>query len=124
MFNATADISSPSVKYLLDFDHCDRWQHGTKNASDDVVCTHVRSIAHENLLVSWVVRYDCDSKAKMRVNGFCTLDLVSNQLTLLVEDEASGIADTWTLDVKPCKAVAGKKVPQLLATNTDLSASP
>ena len=121
MFNATADITDPSAKYLLDFDNFERWEHGGRNAEDDLLRQHVSSVVHSNMLVSWVQRYDTSSKAKVRVNGFCTIDLKANELTLLIDDEKLGIVDTWQLQFKPCRPVPGKKSPQLLATNAELN---
>jgi len=120
VFNGTADITSPSVKYLLDFDSIERWEHGSKNTNDDELRNHVTSMNKPNLLASWIVRYDIATKAKTRVTGYCTIDLQANKLELLIDDEQMEIADTWVLDVKPCKSVAGKKSPQLLATNAEL----
>ena len=121
MFNGTADITTPSVKYLLDFESFERWEHRSKNTDDDLMREHVATLSPANILVSWIVRYDPISKAKVRVNGFCSIDLQSHMLELLIADEDGGVEGTWRLDVKPCKAVLGKKSPQLLATNAELN---
>lgn len=121
MFNGTADITTPIAKYLLDFECIERWAHGSKNEIDDIARGHVISEAHDNLLASWIVRYDTLTKAKERVTGFCTLDLRTNKLELLIDDTSGGVVDTWKLDVKPCKKTIGKKSPQLLATNAELN---
>ncbi len=121
VFNGTADLIAPELKYLLDFEEVVRWANRSKNADDDMTCQHVLSNSHSNLLVSWIVRYDTFTKTKTRVSGFCTIDLQTNKLELLIVDTELGVEDTWQLDVKPCKAVLGKKTPQLLATNAELN---
>ncbi len=121
VFNGTADLMKPELKYLLDFECIERWANRSKNANDDMMCQHVLPNSHSNQLASWVVRYDTVTKAKERVNGFCTIDLQTNKLELLIDDTELGIEGTWKLDVKPCKAVFGKKTPQLLATNAELN---
>jgi hypothetical protein len=121
IFNGTADITAPSAKYLLDFESVEHWAHRSANANDDIMCEHVNNSVNGNLLASWIVRYDTATKAKVRVNGFCTIDLQANKLELLIEDAEFGIEQTWRLDVKPCKTVIGKKSPQLLATNAELN---
>lgn len=121
VFNGTADITAPSTKYLLDFEDVQRWAHRSRDANDDIMCEHVVNSIHSNLLASWIVRYDTATKAKVRVNGFCTIDLQTNTLELLIDDAEFGIVQTWRLDLKPCKTVIGKKSPQLLATNTELN---
>lgn len=121
VFNGSADIAEPSVKYLLDFDSIERWAHCSQNEIDDIARDHVTSEAHGDLIASWVVRYDTLTKAKERVSGFCTLDLRTKKLVLLIEDCAFGIEDTWSLGAKSCKAVTGKRSPQLLATNAELN---
>ena len=121
VFNGTADITTPSAKYLLDFECIKHWAHRSKNENDDIMCQHVNSVGHSDLLASWIVRYDPISKAKVRVNGFCSIDLQTYKLELLIDDTSGEVVDTWKLDVKPCKAVLGKKSPQLLATNAELN---
>jgi hypothetical protein len=81
----------------------------------------VRDEVDKDTLVSWVVRYDLVSKAKTPVYGFSTLDMKSNRLILCVVDSEVGVEDSWQLTAKPCRAVAGKNVAELLATNCELA---
>ena len=123
LFNGTADVYEPRIKYLLDFYTIDEWQHGAKTNDDMAAVNHAQSQQHADKAYSWVVRYDITSKAKTRVTGFCEYDMATNELTLLVLDTAKGVENTWQLDVKSCTQNAlNKNAPHLLATNVaDLS---
>lgn len=123
VFNASAEIKSPHVKYLLDFESAERWQHTAKSDGDMVFVDHLAEVNKPDLLVSWVQRYDSASKTKTRVNGFATLDTDTGELMLLIDDVDSGIEDTWQLTAKPCRSSSGKNSPQLLATNAELTAN-
>lgn len=123
VFNASAEIKSPHVKYLLDFEGAERWQHTAKSNEDLDCVNHVLGVNQPDLLASWVQRYDSISKTKTRVNGFATLDTETGELMLLIDDVVSGIEDTWQLTAKPCRSSSGKNSPQLLATNAELTAN-
>jgi hypothetical protein len=119
-FNATADIKHPKVKYLLDFYTYAHWEFLAKENQLDIV-NQVRIEVDKDTLISWVVRYDLATKIKTPVYGFCTLDMKTNRLILCVVDDEAGVEDSWQLIAKPCKAVAGKNVAELLATNCELA---
>jgi hypothetical protein len=45
----------------------------------------------------------------------------TNKLMLCVIDIKAGIEESWKLTAKPCRAIAGKNVAELLATNSELA---
>ena len=121
IFNASADIKSPSVKYLLDFYEYDKWEHSAHTDQQLSVLNSVAEFADRNTLASWIVRYDPLTKEKTPVMGYAAYDLKESTLTMAVIDAEKGIEDTWQLEAKPCKSVVGKKVASLLATNSELA---
>lgn len=120
LFNATADIKQPKVKYVLDFYTYAHWEFLAKENQLDIV-DQVRDRVDKDTLVSWVMRFDLATKNKTSVYGFSTLDMKTNELILCVVDSEADVEDSWKLTAKPCRAVAGKNVAELLATNSELS---
>jgi len=120
IFNGTADVPSHQVKYVLDFHPFTQWQHTAKSDMDMDTVHLVYENADDNTLVSWVLRYDTQTKRKERVIGFSTLDINSSQLELVIFDFAISLEQKWRLEAKPCRQVEGKKVPTLLAANYDM----
>ena len=120
LFNATADIKQPKVKYLLDFYTYEHWEFLAKDHQLDIV-NQVRNEVDGDTLVSWVVRQNTTTKEKTTVYGFSTLNMKTNELILCVLDGEAGIEDSWKLTAKPCRAIAGKNVAELLATNSELA---
>ena len=120
LFNAAADIKNPKVKYVLDFYTYEQWEFLAKENQLDIV-NQVRDEVDKDTLVSWVVRYDLTTKAKTAVYGFSTLDMKTNKLILCILDNEAHVEDSWQLTAKPCRAVAGKNVAELLATNCELA---
>jgi hypothetical protein len=120
LFNATADIKQPKVKYVLDFYTYEHWEFLAKENQLGIV-NQVRDVVNEDNLVSWIVRYDTENKTKTPVYGFSTLDMRTNELILCALDGEVGIEESWKLTAKPCKAFKGKNVAELLATNSELA---
>ncbi len=120
LFNATADIKEPKVKYLLDFYSYEYWEFLAKDAQLSIV-QQVQEIMGKDSLVSWVVRYDHATKAKTPIYGFSTLDMKTNELIVCAVDTDAGVEEIWKLIAKPCKTVTGKNVAELLATNSELA---
>ena len=118
LFNATADIKNPKVKYVLDFYTYEHWEFLAKENQLEIV-NQVRNEVDKDTLVSWIVRYDTDTKVKTPVYGFSTIDMRTNELILCVLDEQ--VEESWKLTAKPCRAIAGKKIADLLATNSELA---
>jgi hypothetical protein len=124
VFNATADLQQPRAKYLLDMLCYKDWVNTARSDADmQLVQTAqdlLRGHSGQDVLATFVKRLDTDG-SKPRVNGLALLDLNTNQLTLVIEDEAMSVAEAWQLEAKPCKAAQqNKNSPQLLATNVDL----
>jgi len=120
LFNVTADIKNPKVKYLLDFYTYEHWEFLAKEHQLDII-NQVRNEVNKDSLVSWILRYDTESKSKTTVYGFSTLDMRTNELILCALDSEMGIEESWKLTAKPCRAVKGKNVAELLATNSELA---
>ncbi len=118
LYNAAADIKDPKVKYVLDFYTYEHWEFLAKEHQLEIV-NQVRNEINEDMLISWVVRYDTDTKVKTPVYGFSTIDMRTNELILCVLDEQ--VEESWKLTAKPCRAIAGKKIADLLATNSELA---
>ncbi len=120
LFNATADIKEPKVKYLLDFYSYEYWEFLAKDAQLSIV-QQVQETVGKDSLASWVVRYDHAAKAKTPIYGFSTLDMKTNELIVCAVDADAGVEESWKLIAKPCKTVTGKNVAELLATNSELA---
>ena len=120
LFNATADIKQPKVKYVLDFYTYEHWEFLAKENQLEIV-NQVRAEVNKDSLVSWIVRYDTTTKGKTPVYGFSSLDMRTNELILCALDSEVGIEESWKLTAKPCRAVNGKNVAELLATNSELA---
>jgi hypothetical protein len=120
LFNASADIKTPKVKYLLDFYTYEHWEFLAKQEQLDIV-DQVRNEVNGDTLISWVVRYDLATKSKTPIYGFSTLDMKTNELILCVVDSGAEIEESWKLTAKPCRTVNGKNVAELLATNSELA---
>lgn len=120
VFNATADVKNPKAKYLLDFYSYAHWEAQAKTDAQMEVVELVAEKDNKDTLISWVLRYDPITKHKAFVMGFCVLNLVTNKLKLVIDDETADIQTAWNLPVKPCKLVRDKNAPQLLATNAEL----
>lgn len=121
IFNGSADIKNPSVKYLLDFYQYEKWEHSAQTDQQIRILNEVNDFGDKNTLASWITRYDPITKEKTPIFGYAAYDLKESTLMLAVIDEEKGIQDTWQLEAKPCRAVAGKKVASLLATNCELA---
>ena len=120
LFNATADIKDPKVKYLLDFYTYEYWEFLAKENQLDIV-NQVRGEIDGDTVVSWLQRYDLATKTKTPIYGFGTLNIKTNELILCALDGEVGIEDSWKLTAKPCRARVGKNVAELLATNCELA---
>jgi hypothetical protein len=120
LFNASADLKDPCVKYLLDFYEYNRWEHMALTDQQIAILNEVVDVADKNTLASWVVRYNPATKEKTPVMGYAAYDMKNKKLTLAIDDPDSGVQHAWELDARPCKRVAGKNVADLLATNSDL----
>jgi len=99
LFNATADIKNPKVKYVLDFYTYEHWEFLAKENQLDIV-NQVRDEVNRDSLVSWIVRYDTENKTKTPVYGFSTLDMRTNELILCALDSEAGIEESWKLTAK------------------------
>ena len=119
VFNGTIDTKNPSAKYLVDFYGYEEWCNQAKSDEQMAIIEAVRK--SDDKLFSWVKHYDKLTAQKRQVDGYCTLDLQSLNMDLLICDEITGVQDRWQVTAKPCKqALAGVKSPQMLATNCDL----
>lgn len=120
VFNASAELRDPHVKYLFDFHEREHWMHSAR--SDEHMVT-LRAVADECAptdLVSWVVRYDPVAKTKTPVRGVAILDLANDSLKVLIDDDEGGVHAAWVLPTRAC-AVKHAKAPTLIATNTELA---
>lgn len=120
VFNATAEIKDPHVKYLLDFYQYDRWQHTATTDNQITVLNQINESCSADDLTSWITRYNSATKEKTLVDGVAIFDSKTNTLRVVVSDPESGIEDSWVLPVKAC-SVTRTNSPSLIATNTELA---
>ena len=120
VFNASAEIKDPHVKYLLDFYQYDRWQHTANTDKQIVILNQINDSCSADDLTSWVTRYNSATKEKTLVDGVAIFDSKTNTLRVVVSDPESGIEDSWVLPVKAC-SVTRTNSPSLIATNTELA---
>jgi hypothetical protein len=120
VFNGTADTKNPTNKYLLDFYSYEDWCNQAKSDGQMEVIRAVVEDKHK--LYSWVKHYDKPTMQKKSVGGYCSLDMQSLDMNLLICDEVNAVEAEWQIAAKPCKqGQSGTKSPQLLATNADLA---
>ena len=120
VFNASAEIKDPHVKYLLDFYQYDRWQHTANTDKQIVILNQINDSCSADDLTSWVTRYNPATKEKTLVDGVAIFDSKANTLKVVVIDPDSGVEDLWVLPVKVC-SVSRSNSPSLIATNTELA---
>ena len=121
IYNGSIDIKNPTVKYVIDMYSYNDWALQAKTEVQELVLSSINRTSDK--LYSWLYRYNSLTKLKTLVPGCCILDLNTNEVQIAVEDDMLDIATLWQLEARPCKPTNdGKKVPQLLATNADLSA--
>lgn len=121
IYNGTADMKDPHRKYLLDLYSYEDW---ISFAMLDEQMEIIKNTEHiKDALYSWVFLYDTSSKLKIFISGVAIYDFNDGIIYLVMDDTQIDVCDKWTLDVKPCRILSvGTKSPQLLATNSDLSA--
>jgi hypothetical protein len=119
IYNGSIDVKEPHVKYVVDLYNFEDWSNQARTAAQMEV---VQSVPKSNdMLYSWINRYDTLTKTKKAVTGVCTLDLQNLDAIVLVGDDEVGVVERWDFTAKPCKqARAGVKAPKLLGTNADL----
>ena len=122
IFNATAELRNPSLKYLLDFYRYKDWVNVARTDEDMLAVEELADPVFMNnpdIMLSWVQYYDPLTKQKLRVAGVGVLDLARGTLKLLVDDLTHDVSELWNLDVATCKA-SGPGKPALLAANIDV----
>lgn len=120
IYNGSIDIKNPSAKYVIDMYTYNDWALQSKTEIQEQVLSSISRTSDK--VYSWLYRYNPTTKEKTLIPGCCMLDLNTNEVQIAVEDEDAQIATLWQLEARPCRPTSdGRKVPQLLATNTDLS---
>lgn len=125
MFNATADVVAPNVKYLLDYVPYPQWANSLRtpvqHEAFDIMRDKMMSenINVEHMLVSWIKKYDLTG-AKVIIEGFSYYDYVTQQILLAVVDNEYDFNHAWKLDVHQCRIKHNQKSPVMLAANYDL----
>ena len=120
IYNGSIDVKNPSVKYVIDMYSYNDWALQAKSEIQEQVLSSISRTSEK--LYSWLYRYNSVTKEKTLIPGCCILDLNTNEVQIAVEDDTADIATLWQLEARPCKPTNdGRKVPQLLATNADLT---
>ena len=119
IYNGSIDIKDPSIKLVIDMYNYNDWQLQAKTDEQNTIVSTVGRTSDK--LYSWLYEYNATTREKAFVYGCCMLDLNTNEVDLLAifDDQDTGF---WKLEARPCKPTNdGRKIPQLLATNSDLS---
>ena len=126
VFNATADVVAPNIKYLLDFVPYAQWANSLRTPIQyevfDVMRENMNSqnINSEQMLVSWIKKINLSGE-KVIIEGFSYYDFVTQQILLAVDDKEFDFYHTWQLDVRACRIKHNQNSPSLLAANYDLN---
>jgi hypothetical protein len=123
IYNATAEITEPYAKYLLDFEPGAAWvDHARTEHQLETARRLIDQVERDQeVLWSWVKWYDKTSGEKEFVSGFAAYDMASEEIALHVHDAQRGITEEWLLPARRCQATAGRNSPAFLATNHDLT---
>jgi hypothetical protein len=120
IYNGSIDVKNPSLKYVIDMYSYNDWALQAKEEFQSDVLSSISRTPDK--LYSWLYRYNSITKEKTLIPGCCILDLNTNEVQVAVDDSDADIATLWQLEARPCKpSTDGRKVPQLLATNADLT---
>lgn len=120
IYNGSIDIKNPSAKYVIDMYSYNDWALQAKSEIQETVLSSISRTSEK--VYSWLYRYNPLTKEKTLIPGCCMLDLNTNEVEIVVQDDTADIATLWQLEARPCKPTNdGRKVPQLLATNADLT---
>jgi hypothetical protein len=119
IYNGSIDIKEPSIKLVIDMYNYNDWQLQAKSEEQQQIAEAINRTSDK--LYSWLYKYDSVTREKTFVYGFCMLDMNTNEVDVhAVFDEEN--STFWKLEARPCKPTNdARKVPQLLATNSDLS---
>ena len=126
MFNATADVVAPHIKYLLDYVPYSQWANSLRtpvqHEAFDIMRDKMSSenINPEQMLVSWIKKYNLSGE-KVIIEGFSYYDFVTQQILLAIDDKQVDFHHAWQLDVRACRIKHNQKSPCFLATNYDLN---
>lgn len=120
LYNGSIDIKDPAAKYVVDLYSYNDWAAQAKTTHQTEILDSITKTSDK--LYSWLYRYNSTTKQKTLIPGCCTFDLNTNEIDVVVSDDSADISNMWQLEARPCRPNGdGKKVPQLLATNTDLN---
>jgi hypothetical protein len=119
IYNGSIDIKDPSIKLVIDMYNYNDWQLQAKTEEQKQIASAINRTSDK--LYSWLYEYNPQTREKSLVLGYCMLDINTNEVEVHAffhEEETV----YWKLEARPCKPSNDtKKVPQLLATNSDLS---
>ena len=123
LYNATAEITQPYAKYLLDFEPGAAWINHARTDEQLAICRRLveQAQANDSVLWSWIKWYDKTTGEKELVAGFAAYDMDSEEIALDLDDGKRALTDQWFLPARRCTGRAGKNSPVLLATNCDLA---
>ena len=120
IYNGSIDMKNPSRKYVIDLFQYNDWSIQASTDEQVKITETVSKVP--DTIYSWIFLYDPTTKIKTPVYGCCVLDLNSNKMEILINSNKKENSVFWELEARPCKPTNdGRKVPQLLATNTDLT---
>lgn len=121
-YNGSIELHNPMQKYLVDFYSYTHWENRAQSEAQMQVAKELASTdlpKAPNILMSWILHYDPNTKSKITVPGFCAYLQDTHEMHLRIDDQDRGTKASWDLPVRHCKN-AGAKLPILLATNVNL----
>ena len=123
VFNATAEVSEPYAKHLLDFEEGRAWANHARTEAQLQVARQFIDQAErdDSVLWSWVKWYDKGTGDKEYVEGFALYDLESEEVALHLNDAKRGVTQEWLLPARRGQGTTGKNSPAFLATNHELT---
>jgi hypothetical protein len=122
-FNGSVELRNPSSKYLVDYYQYAAWEASAKS---DEQMNVIRQLCNsgfpenDDLLFSWLVRYDPLTKSKTKVDGYSIYAPSTSELYTTINDPDNQTVEEWTLDVHLCRNIGANK-PVFIATNVDLN---
>lgn len=122
LFNASAELRKPSIKYLLDFYQFGDWANKAKTDEQMMTYHELANMGigdEKDAVFSWILHYDPLTKAKMSVGGVAIFNTEATLLRLVIADAVNGVNETWMLETARCKNAGGTK-PAYLASNVDV----
>lgn len=121
VFNGSVEIPAPYSKYLIDLYSYAEWDKLANTPEQMEVAARIAKTdipQQHDVILSWIKHYDPITKQKTPVAGFCVASLDTDELYISIQDDAHGIFEEWTLQIRRCHKTGANK-PVFIATNME-----